>query len=468
MPDTPLSPKSFHLSITNALMEPDAIVPGRAELEADVPQQPVELDATSNEISSSSAGDDTSGDSSNVSSESESVNLNKCVKDKCTKGRCSKKGRRAKVVTSSEGETSENVTNTECSADTKSEVTDETQNTSSKGKKNKKKVKGSKSSTEASSHATTTDNDSSVNTGEVSTEAESSKASTSEVKVVRTNDDSGWSISEDCLLRGMKEGDQPATWAEIAAALNRSKNEVKARWKVIKDQPTSMGGETAEETEADTSPETDDKAGDKEAKSETGVKEAKSKAKGKQKVKKQTKEQKTKSIRNDKVAAENKEAKTKAKAKVKTQAVEPNALISSGEEASSEASEAKSSESSLQLGYGNPEKQREMRYLQDHIYKELYPPEIHPEPDAYFGKRDCDLLATIDSKYKRSRWLEMQANFFNVTGRMVPLEAIRAKCERAEEEKAERDAYRAMSRRLKKVEKWIQNVSQEEQEDPET
>jgi len=44
--------------------------------------------------------------------------------------------------------------------------------------------------------------------------------------------DSGWSISEDHLLRGMKEAGD-VTWAEIGQALNRGKNEVKARWKVI-------------------------------------------------------------------------------------------------------------------------------------------------------------------------------------------------------------------------------------------
>ncbi|RKL23478.1 hypothetical protein BFJ70_g12899 [Fusarium oxysporum] len=97
----------------------------------------------------------------------------------------------------------------------------------------------------------------------------------------------------------------------------------------------------------------------------------------------------------------------------------------------------------------------------------MYPPYIHPQPDAYLGKRDCALLATIDSKYKRSRWLEMQANFYNVTGRMVPLESLKARCERAEAEKTERSKTRELERRMNKVEDWIAKQEREKSADSE-
>lgn len=108
-----------------------------------------------------------------------------------------------------------------------------------------------------------------------------------------------------------------------------------------------------------------------------------------------------------------------------------------------------------------------MKYLHDHIYKDMYPAEIQPKPDAYFSRQDCDLLATIDSKYKKSRWLEMQANFYNATGRMIPLEAIRRKCECAEAEETERASHRELTKRLETIEKWIKSVSDAIQNEPE-
>ncbi|KAF4983644.1 hypothetical protein FZEAL_996 [Fusarium zealandicum] len=425
-------PKNFHLSMTNAMLDYSPIVPGYAELPArETPQRPVELDGT--EISLSSGGNRSS---SNVSwSEDESLcnrSCNKqCAKGKCPKNRCVKKGGRGKSVRWSEEYASDNAATTESSGETKSETTQESRKVSFKGKKNK--AKGGKSSTEVSSNATTTDNESSAQTDQVSTDADTHAASSSNAST--KNDDPAWSMSEDCLLRGMKEGDQGATWADIAAALNKSKNDVKARWNVIKKQAVDT------DTDNDTSGAASETQGD-----DTSLDDGGEEATEKKKV-------------------------AKGKGKAKAKASKQDVSTSSGEEASEEESSessAASASSSSQLGYGDPEKRREMRYLQDHIYKELYPAEIHPEPDAYFGKRDCNLLAAIDSKYKRSRWLEMQANFYNVTGRMVPLSVIRDKCERAEEEAAERVASQELSGRLKKVERWISKVSGLELEDPES
>ncbi|KAM5380747.1 hypothetical protein ACJA88_005076 [Fusarium oxysporum] len=163
-----------------------------------------------------------------------------------------------------------------------------------------------------------------------------------------------------------------------------------------------------------------------------------------------------KGARNLKVAKENQEAKARAKAKTSGKDV------SSADEAKDESDD----DSSL-FRYGDREKREQMKYLQEHVYGAMYPPYIHPQPDAYLGKRDCALLATIDSKYKRSRWLEMQANFYNVTGRMVPLESLKARCERAEAEKTERSKTRELERRMNKVEDWIAKQEREKSADSE-
>ncbi|KAF5702920.1 hypothetical protein FGLOB1_9352 [Fusarium globosum] len=102
----------------------------------------------------------------------------------------------------------------------------------------------------------------------------------------------------------------------------------------------------------------------------------------------------------------------------------------------------------------------------NHVYGAMYPTHHHPQPDAPWVKGDCALLATIDSKYKRSRWLEMQANFYNVTGQMVPLVCFKARCERVEAEKVERSKTRELEKRMNKVEDWI--VKQEREKSAES
>lgn len=55
-----------------------------------------------------------------------------------------------------------------------------------------------------------------------------------------------------------------------------------------------------------------------------------------------------------------------------------------------------------------------------------------PEPDEIFDEDDCILLALADSRRRENRWLNIQADYFNVTGRMVPLEVLKWKLAGAE------------------------------------
>ena len=98
-------------------------------------------------------------------------------------------------------------------------------------------------------------------------------------------------------------------------------------------------------------------------------------------------------------------------------------------------------------------------YLQDRIRENLYPPYLSLKDDAHFTKRDCEVLATVDSKMKRGKWLEMQANFFNATGKMVPISVFRDKCEAAEAEERERI-------REAKIKSWEAGLDYSVQYDP--
>ncbi|KAH7166249.1 hypothetical protein EDB81DRAFT_281329 [Dactylonectria macrodidyma] len=343
---------------------------------------------------------------------------------------------------------------------------------SKKGKKNSKPT----SSTGTTSTSETSTNEASSSDIKTSSHPESSVdnedsskvstryTSTANSKQSLSGDGSGWTFSEDCLLRNMKGGVHPATWAAIGAVLNRSKSEVRARWKIIKDLPLHR---SADDTGlvTDLSP-AEDSSGNAESQGAQNDDEKPKPKKGMDKGKHVSKTTKWhKGARNDKVAFENKQAKVKA-----TEIQQETRQSLSGEEASFESATSSSSLESTSIphgGYGYSGKRDEMRYLQDHIYADLYPADIHPEPDAHLGKRDCELLGAIESKLKRSKWLEMQANFFNVTGRMVPLDAIRARCERAEEvaKPKPRPTTRDLAIRLERVEKWVSKVSHEDSED---
>jgi hypothetical protein len=47
--------------------------------------------------------------------------------------------------------------------------------------------------------------------------------------------------------------------------------------------------------------------------------------------------------------------------------------------------------------------------------------------DENFSALDCQVLSLLEVKHKVQRWLELQAGFFNATGRMVPVEMLRRK-----------------------------------------
>ncbi|KAM0360745.1 hypothetical protein HYE67_006827 [Fusarium culmorum] len=312
-------------------------------------------------------------------------------------------------------------------------------------------------------------------------------------------EDPTWSISEDCLLRGLKENDEP--WKFIAKCLRKSKSDVRLRWKILQNQtiiskPTKPepvivevtaepgSGETTTEEESDravaevaSGAETtsDNKTGDQDEESEESSEEEDEdedddeddeeqvedteeetdfvpKAKGKAQM--LVKNKWHRGPRNRKVAIENKFAKARAKAKVHD-----------NDDSPMESGQVSDDSLEYRLEFIDLEKVKQMKYLHEEIYDEMYPADIHPQPNAYFNAQDCALLATIDSKYKRSRWLEMQANFYNVTGRMVPLEAIRDRCERAEAEKEARSDARKLERRIKRVVTWMEKQVDEESSD---
>ena len=112
---------------------------------------------------------------------------------------------------------------------------------------------------------TTTDNttsgnvESSEQTDKESTDADTKGEDSSNVDAKKSApNDSGWTLSEDHLLRSLKEGGE--TWAAICSGLNKGKKDVRARWNIIKDQPRPSDADetdpaaTTGDTSAESSP----------------------------------------------------------------------------------------------------------------------------------------------------------------------------------------------------------------------
>ncbi|RYP48052.1 hypothetical protein DL768_005974 [Monosporascus sp. mg162] len=76
---------------------------------------------------------------------------------------------------------------------------------------------------------------------------------------------------------------------------------------------------------------------------------------------------------------------------------------------------------------------RSNQYFYRHVLGRLYPDQLRIEPDGEFWSADdCAVLAILEARQRALRWEHLQSEFHNATGRMVPLDLLRAKVESAE------------------------------------
>ncbi|GKT58900.1 hypothetical protein ColTof4_10099 [Colletotrichum tofieldiae] len=296
-----------------------------------------------------------------------------------------------------------------------------------------------------------------------------------------------WTPSEDALIISMKEGGE--SWASIGNAINRGKNEVKKRWHVVKvnaansesggDAQTESEGKTAR-TESTADNQTDQSQDNHTDERQEGHKtddkfksraERKAERKAEQKRKnkgKATFDDKTKEPKNSRPKPKGPSRKAKEQPPSKTSGTPSNpkpsysnsigdspssslrnrlALLRDTTSASPSTSSATSNDddgSDDADVYPNQcydrELARQERYIRRHVNPALYPPRPlpamppsnaikPPSPADKRQRRDDKILASLVSRREATKWLEMQANFYNVTGRMVPLHMIKARCE---------------------------------------
>ncbi|KAM0286006.1 hypothetical protein ACHAQH_001195 [Verticillium albo-atrum] len=238
-----------------------------------------------------------------------------------------------------------------------------------------------------------------------------------------------WTESDDAMIVGMKEDN--ATWAVIGNAIGRGKNEAKKRYHEIKVAKANAAAEHS---------------GGKESTHEQKPKEpVKS---DRREIPKDASDKDTKDPKNKHNHQQENYNKTGSTPK---SAGSTTSASLSAMEAALLASPASSATSSDGAGYDaddydpyspNPrtdpiaherERRRQDRFMQRHLWAALYPrrgtAEAEDFADRGFSRRDRRLLAELEDRRIGNRWLEMQANFFNATGRMLPLHLIKAKLE---------------------------------------
>lgn len=184
-----------------------------------------------------------------------------------------------------------------------------------------------------------------------------------------------WSPSEDAAILSMKEGGE--TWVAIGQAIGRGKKEVQKRWKELSTQQQEQTGSATVRVPIDTENDADNEMTD------AGGKKGKGKGKGGTKPASPTKS---------------------------------NALVTISSDSDNEVDSAS----------GNGADSDAEVYTR--MYSNLNLEDTAAlEPDSDFDMQECKVLKVVDVKNKVNRWLQVQADFFNATGRMVPVDVLRRK-----------------------------------------
>ncbi|RYP91453.1 hypothetical protein DL770_002392 [Monosporascus sp. CRB-9-2] len=225
---------------------------------------------------------------------------------------------------------------------------------------------------------------------------------------------------------------------------------------------TTSGSEDAAESDSDTPPPTDKKAtagnsAEAKMKKDKSGSKAKSKDKAQEKAKdrdgakgkqQQQEKEKDKSKRKGDEGNNNKKKKRKGKGRKVVLYIPDSDSSESSEESEGSASsgsdeedkkdekpeDAAKEEDSSSLPFDFPEEHaRNKEYFYRHVLGGLYPDRLRIEPDGEFWSADdCAVLATLEARQRALRWEHLQSEFYNATGRMVPLGLLKAKVESAE------------------------------------
>ena len=223
-------------------------------------------------------------------------------------------------------------------------------------------------------------------------------------EAAKNSDDAGWTDSQDAIILSMKDGNE--TWAIIGRAVGRGKKEVQKRHKeLLATRGAGAGTSTA-------------------APGEAAHDEADNNGRNKKAEAAQERDERSKDRDGDR-------KKQKKKAKATKDKSAPGDT--------DDTSDLRSPHGTTPYSYLSEQDPRSDR----RIYGDHFPSNSlvqNVQPDANFNERDCQVLVRLADENSRNKWLEMQAAFFNYTGRMVSIELLKHKIGRyVDGESEERD-----------------------------
>ncbi|KAM3081052.1 hypothetical protein ACMFMG_005008 [Clarireedia jacksonii] len=248
-------------------------------------------------------------------------------------------------------------------------------------------------------------------------------ASTEPAKEEDKVNESGWTEAKDDTLRKMKKENK--TWKEIVAELGMSKKNIVARWKELqtfgKDKDKVVGGEgegnsnskgvSEEEKEGDGEKEKEKEGSGNGDRKDAEVMMSGGDGNGDDKDKEQSQSNEdddtpTQPLRNS--------------PKLRTC---PHSCCTLSPPTSPTSS----------LSSSKPKKQTHISFSHsDNQIQDQNKPH-NPrrlQPDHIWSKEDCDTLQYLLDRHSNTQWLQLQAGFYNVTGRMVNAEFIEGKFRR--------------------------------------
>ncbi|KAJ8127809.1 hypothetical protein O1611_g5827 [Lasiodiplodia mahajangana] len=224
-----------------------------------------------------------------------------------------------------------------------------------------------------------------------------------------------WTQNEDRIIFMRKS--EGKSWAEIGKELERSRRECQQHYRMLRSHAKELGITTdqlaklyIEDEEEKTKPEKGSK--DKSKNKSKDSDEDKS-----DKVKKDT----TKSDSKSESKQKNKKNKNKKEAS-ETSASNRDPERESDSGSSSSGEEGEEGEEDPTAEYW-----AQRRYLYDTVYGRMYPDQKIIRPDRFYSESDCRVLAGVEAHYRTNKWLYIQADFCNATGRMIEAEILKAK-----------------------------------------
>ncbi|KAI0120136.1 hypothetical protein GGR51DRAFT_554170 [Nemania sp. FL0031] len=229
-----------------------------------------------------------------------------------------------------------------------------------------------------------------------------------------------WTRDEDRIIFMRKS--QGKSWAEIGKELERGRRECQQHYRMLRSHAKELGITTdslaklyieEEEEKAKPSKGSKDKSKNKsknsdEDQSDKTKKDAKGKAKAKDATKSDSKSE-SKKKKNKKAASE-------------TSASDPDPESGSDSDSKSSSNEEEKEEEDAVAEYW-----AQRRYLYDTVYGQMFPDQKVLRPDRFYSESDCRVLAGLEARYRANKWLHIQADFCNATGRMVEAWVLEAK-----------------------------------------